>query len=258
MPKLTDNRRYEQETTKRPISYNNDDSDRDKYTTQKTVRRKTTTPSLFNFNFFSTTPKPIRKSTKSSQRITSSTRKNSRTTSKGTTRKTNNERIESPTYDIDNKHNEWNDKPIISNIADDYYNRQQTTTKRYYEQPNHDYNNNQNFNNNQNVNNNQNFNNNQNSQFTTKNPFYNRPGVKPPIVNNGPPITNRPVTKRPRPVTHSPVIINPRPTDAGAIVFPKDDVSPEIITGPDEDYMSQVEKRRYIELAEKSKYIQYA
>ncbi|CAH2216983.1 jg15821 [Pararge aegeria aegeria] len=62
-----------------------------------------------------------------------------------------------------------------------------------------------------------------------------RPGVRPAIVN-GPPITNRPATQRPS--------FGPRPEG-------DDDVSPELIIGPNEDYMSTVDKKRYIEMAEK-------
>ncbi|CAG9577548.1 unnamed protein product [Danaus chrysippus] len=75
-------------------------------------------------------------------------------------------------------------------------------------------------------------------KHTTVNPFA-RPGVKPAIVN-GPPITNRPVTKSfvPRPI---------------AGLQPQDDstLTPELIVGPDEDYMSIVERRRFMEFTEK-------
>ncbi|XP_061727045.1 serine protease Hayan-like [Cydia pomonella] len=81
-----------------------------------------------------------------------------------------------------------------------------------------------------------------NNYYTTENPF--NKGVRP-VVTNGPPITNRPVTKRPN------FGVNPRPKDEDSIAFPDDDATPEIIIGPDEDYMSNVEKKRYIELAER-------
>lgn len=73
-------------------------------------------------------------------------------------------------------------------------------------------------------------------KYQTQYPFTIRPGVKPAVVN-GPPITNKPATQRPS--------FETKPT--------QDDitVSPELIIGPNEDYMSAVEKRRYIELAEK-------
>ncbi|XP_048002508.1 uncharacterized protein LOC125239074 [Leguminivora glycinivorella] len=102
---------------------------------------------------------------------------------------------------------------------------------------------------------------NYNNYYTTENPFnkgvnsyenpYNK-GVRP-VVTNGPPITNRPVTKRPNyVVTSKPNYgVNARPKDEDSIAFPDDDATPEIIIGPDEDYMSNVEKKRYIELAER-------
>lgn len=79
-------------------------------------------------------------------------------------------------------------------------------------------------------------------KYQTQYPFTIRPGVKPAVVN-GPPITNKPATQRPS--------FETKPT--------QDDitVSPELIIGPNEDYMSTVEKRRYIELAEKSKFYLY-
>ncbi|XP_063631020.1 serine protease filzig-like [Cydia splendana] len=81
-----------------------------------------------------------------------------------------------------------------------------------------------------------------NNYYTTENPL--NKGVRP-VVTNGPPITNRPVTKRPN------YGVNARPKDEDSIAFPDDDATPEIIIGPDEDYMSNVEKKRYIELAER-------
>lgn len=76
--------------------------------------------------------------------------------------------------------------------------------------------------------------------YTTSNPLRTvRPGVKPLIVN-GPPITNKPPTRRPS--------FGPRPEV-------NEDISPELIIGPNEDYMTTVDKKRYIELAEKSKSI---
>ncbi|CAH2064857.1 unnamed protein product, partial [Iphiclides podalirius] len=81
--------------------------------------------------------------------------------------------------------------------------------------------------------------------YTTQNPFLNRPGVKPaPVDERRPPITNRPQTKKPTQEA-------PRPTDS-AIKFPLDQTtSPELIIGPNEDGMSEVEKRRYVELSER-------
>ncbi|KAM3955083.1 uncharacterized protein ACR2FA_011045 [Aphomia sociella] len=84
------------------------------------------------------------------------------------------------------------------------------------------------------------------NQFTTYNPLYNVPGVRPAVVDsNKPPITNRPATQRP-------YAVFPRPTDSGVIRFPQGpDTSPPVLTSPDEDDMSSVEKRRYIEVSER-------
>ncbi|XP_050360081.1 serine protease filzig-like [Nymphalis io] len=75
-----------------------------------------------------------------------------------------------------------------------------------------------------------------NAYQNTQYPFTIRPGVKPAVVN-GPPITNKPPTQRPSYEPHS----SQEDTT----------ISPELIIGPNEDYMSTVEKKRYIELAEK-------
>ncbi|CAH0731206.1 unnamed protein product, partial [Brenthis ino] len=68
--------------------------------------------------------------------------------------------------------------------------------------------------------------------YTTQVPFTSRPGVRP-LVTNGPPITNRP------------------PKSSFSISSQDDAISPELIIGPNEDYMNSVEKKRYIEMAEK-------
>lgn len=73
--------------------------------------------------------------------------------------------------------------------------------------------------------------------YTTQNPFYNRPGVRPPPVDDSRP----PITNRPRTVTED------------AVKFP-DPASPELIIGPNEDSMSEVERKRYIELSERSEF----
>ncbi|XP_041983638.1 serine protease filzig-like [Aricia agestis] len=70
------------------------------------------------------------------------------------------------------------------------------------------------------------------NSYVTQNPY--KPGVKP-AVTNGAPITNKPVTQRP--------FSKPYEDDTS--------VTPELIFGPNEDYMSNVDKKRYIELAEK-------
>lgn len=77
-------------------------------------------------------------------------------------------------------------------------------------------------------------------KYQTEYPFTIRPGVKPAVVN-GPPITNKPATQRPS--------FETKPTQEDITV------SPELIIGPNEDYMTTVEKRKYTELAEKSKLI---
>ncbi|XP_013188960.1 uncharacterized protein LOC106133695 [Amyelois transitella] len=85
-----------------------------------------------------------------------------------------------------------------------------------------------------------------NNKYTTYNPLYNRPGVKPALVDNSrPPITNRPATQRP-------FAVYPRPTDGSVIRFPEGaDTSPPVLTGTDVDSMSQAEKRKYLQIAEK-------
>ncbi|XP_045541205.1 uncharacterized protein LOC106709185 [Papilio machaon] len=80
---------------------------------------------------------------------------------------------------------------------------------------------------------------------TTQNPFYNRPGVKPAVVDDKrPPITNRPPSRRT--TTLRPVHILPKDTR----------IPPEMITVPGEDTMSEVERLRHIDVSERmcSKY----
>lgn len=69
----------------------------------------------------------------------------------------------------------------------------------------------------------------------TQTPYTSRPGVRPAVVN-GPPITNKPPTRRPN----------------VGISRQDDTISPELIIGPNEEFMSNVEKKRYIEMSEKS------
>ncbi|XP_073966760.1 uncharacterized protein isoform X2 [Choristoneura fumiferana] len=83
-----------------------------------------------------------------------------------------------------------------------------------------------------------------NNYYTTNNPLK-RPGVRPAVVDSRPPITNRPVTRKPSYGN------NPSPRDEDAIAFPGGGDSPQVTMGPDEEFMSQVEKKRYIELAER-------
>lgn len=85
-----------------------------------------------------------------------------------------------------------------------------------------------------------------NGKRTTMNPLLHRPGVRPAVVDdNRPPITNRPITRP----TEWPVTVKPesnRPIE-------NDNTEAEIEIGPDEDDMSETEKRRFIEIAEQSK-----
>lgn len=80
-------------------------------------------------------------------------------------------------------------------------------------------------------------------------PTINRPGVKPIKVDpNQAPITNRPVTDR------NNVVPFDRPSNGGYGYTEKPAEAPEVLIGPDEDSMSEQQKRRYIDVAEKSKY----
>ncbi|GBP20012.1 Serine protease snake [Eumeta japonica] len=84
------------------------------------------------------------------------------------------------------------------------------------------------------------------NSWTTRNPFVS--GIVRPVGNeNRPPITNKPpkYNQRPQtPVTRQPVY--------EGISFPDDDdETPDLVVGPDEDYMSEAERRRYIEMAER-------
>ncbi|KPI99613.1 Serine protease snake [Papilio xuthus] len=81
--------------------------------------------------------------------------------------------------------------------------------------------------------------------LTTQNPFYNRPGVRPAVVDDKrPPITNRPPSRRT--TTLKPVHVLPKDTR----------IPPELITVPGEDAMSEAERLRHIDVSERmcSKY----
>lgn len=130
------------------------------------------------------------------------------------------------------------------------------------------------------------FDNGRTTQRTTmrqsSNPLFNRPGVKPAVVDeNRPPITNRPVTESHvydhqfesgiyEPFTRPPVFARPvntrspfeteRPISTG-VARPiaskpasNDDTEVDIEIGPDEDDMSDAEKRRLYDICEQSKY----
>lgn len=78
------------------------------------------------------------------------------------------------------------------------------------------------------------------NSHTTLNPFNNRPGlVKPAVIDHRPPITNRP----PSGANYNNQDKQVTQTSSG----------PEVIIGPDVDRMSEVQKRRYLEIAERSK-----
>uniref|UniRef100_A0A2A4IXL5 GATA zinc finger domain-containing protein 14-like n=1 Tax=Heliothis virescens TaxID=7102 RepID=A0A2A4IXL5_HELVI len=85
-------------------------------------------------------------------------------------------------------------------------------------------------------------------EYPSDTPLINRPGVQPAPVDTGlPPITNRPVADRND--------YDNRPSDPSGVNY--DDQSagePEILIGPDEDDMSERQKRNYAQLAEKSEY----
>ncbi|CAH1642678.1 unnamed protein product [Spodoptera littoralis] len=79
-----------------------------------------------------------------------------------------------------------------------------------------------------------------NNYPSDNNPLINRPGVKPAPVNDDlPPITNRPVFNTNNGVN--------RPTESSY----QADAEPEILIGPDEDDMSDREKRRFEDITER-------
>lgn len=81
-------------------------------------------------------------------------------------------------------------------------------------------------------------------------PIVNQPGVVPAQVNeNQPPITNRPLTSNNNFGSFN------RPSDPSSVTFTdQSDPEPEILIGPDEDDMSEWQKRRYEDTAERSEY----
>ncbi|KAI5631093.1 trypsin domain-containing protein [Phthorimaea operculella] len=207
------------------VSFNYDGIEREERPRQSGREKKRRQPAipavptlLPIFNYYTSTPKTSKKTTKVN-------RNNSTNNNRQSVHKKNTNRQQLSSQDVDVSKNtqisDWYDRPI-NNVAD--------------------------------TDNNHNF-------------------------NKGPPITNKPVTQRPyrpetqrpyrpetqrpyeterprrpatsKPTTVKPYIVNSIPTQAGAVVFPHEDEPPEIIKGADEDYMSETEKRRYIELAEK-------
>lgn len=237
------------------------------------IKQNIFTLTPIDFNFYTTTAKPLRKTTKNSSSQSNVTEKSNKKP-----QKISHQRLPSDELYDTNYGEKWFDKPAVNNINELY----EITTRPVYNNQNR----NQQNNNYDNEYSYPNYNNqfttkrpesttakqsnayttkNPFNTYTTKNPFYNQPGVKPAIVDSRPPITNKPVTNRPvtnkpyttRPTykaTNRPVSIPASPTESGSISFPEDDTSPEIIMGPNEDYMSDSEKRRHIETAERSKY----
>ncbi|XP_052748282.1 uncharacterized protein LOC113522153 [Galleria mellonella] len=172
----------------------------------KAKRRIITSAPVFNFNFL-TTPKPTRRTTKATTRNSHSTN----------AREGNRNRESGVSNGEGGRRTAWRENDA-NFVVDDTASPNFGTTKNYYTQ----------------------------NQYTTYNPLYNVPGVRPAVVDsNRPPITNKPATQRP-------LAVFPRPTDSSVIRFPQGpDTSPPLLTGPDEDSMSSVEKRRYIEISER-------
>ncbi|KAL0808827.1 hypothetical protein ABMA28_012504 [Loxostege sticticalis] len=275
------------------ISNDRNSKETSRTTTKSTRRRKITTLApIFNLNIF-TTPKPVKKNKNNSSHRNSDSNKvrNQAVVSNSNRRQFYDDSVNN-VADYNTQINAVTTKPIYAitrtTTRPNYANTRPTTTRPYALTTQNYYNNRPDYN-----------------SYTTQNPLYNRPGVKPAVVDtNQPPITNRPGTTRPefirptntrpesprpdynrpyntRPETPRPSNSNPRPTnvrpetgpatirpnvkpttkpfavypkptDSSAIRYPEEpDTSPETIVGPDEDKMSNVEKRRYIELAER-------
>ncbi|XP_059050384.1 uncharacterized protein LOC131845351 [Achroia grisella] len=195
------------QNTKPSAVASNADTHRDRQVTRdKPKRRIVTAVPVFNFNFV-TTSKPAKRTTKATTKMVSTTVANVREDYRMGNVGSGNPSVGSRTRWQDNADNF---------IADQYTPSPNFDTTNYY------------------------------NRYTTYNPLYNVPGVRPALVDSyGPPITNKPATKRP-------LAVFPRPTDGSVIRFPEGpDTSPPMLTGPDEDSMSNVEKRRYIEVSER-------
>ncbi|XP_072947073.1 uncharacterized protein [Epargyreus clarus] len=245
---------------KRPSSDSrNPDSVRRVASEAEKKRKQTNTP-LFETNYFSTTQKAVRKTTKSpnltssliqkSQNRQDSSKTNAKSKSTNDSRNTNSARNNDPDiiYFEDNVKRPSNSRnnPKSDSRETNSRDKPKSTTARAIKKPNQQISNEnvwydansvtrapyettkayvQSSRGNKNV-------------YTTHNPLLHRPGVKPPVVH-GPPITNRPVTQRPE--------FDLRPdlslVDANG--------SPKVITGPDEDLMSAVDRKRYIDIAER-------
>ncbi|KAJ8706730.1 hypothetical protein PYW07_012808 [Mythimna separata] len=83
--------------------------------------------------------------------------------------------------------------------------------------------------------------------YPPDNPVINQQGVIPAIGNiNQPPITNRPVT------TNNNFVNFNRPSDSSTVTFTgQSNPEPEILIGPDEDDMTDYQKRRFADKAER-------
>ncbi|XP_023938417.2 uncharacterized protein LOC112046141 [Bicyclus anynana] len=181
----------------------------------ESTKRPQTTEQKTKNSFYSTTAKPTRKTTKNTRRIDTS--RDTKLISKETSRN-NNGSIQKPkqignTRNVNvNAFNNDKSKSLYSNNDDRLiFDDGKRNTVINYDTTKSYI----------------------NQDVTKKNQIvYARPGVKPMIVN-GPPITNRPVTQRPFFGPHD------------------DDVTPELIIGPNEDFMSTVDKKRHIEVLEK-------
>lgn len=231
------------------------------------IKQNIFTLTPINFNFYTTTAKPVRKSTKS----TSSQRNVTENSNENKAPKIRHQRLPS---DYDLYDDRWFDKPAVNNINEPYEIRTRPNYNNNYNNQNNNYNNEYSY---------PNYNNQYTTKrpeytyttttkrpneyttknpyyippfntYTTKNSYYNQPAVKPavPAIENRPPITNKPVTNRP--VTNKPYTTGATNKATNRPSFHEDNNTPDITMGPNEDYMTNSEKRRYLEMAERSKY----
>ncbi|CAG4952832.1 unnamed protein product [Parnassius apollo] len=239
------------------INFSDDGSARD----DPRKKQKQTAAPDFDTSYLFSTPKPSRKTTKNNtSHKTIDTIGSPKAPSRGSSRTSarevasapkevsrGNSRTSGSTRTVFNEpvviQNAFNNENIRSDkrkynegIITDYY-----TTRPNYESSTRP-----NYNSQQNNNYNKGSKNNNHNAYTTQTPFYNRPGVRPASVDDRqPPITNKPPTRKP-------IYEVPKPIEAGPVKFPADTgISSELIIGPDEDNMSDVEKRRYVELSER-------
>lgn len=164
------------------------------------------------FDLYSTTKRPDRKTTRSSINNTSNSKSHNNKSHRGSNKNRTNHRDVDVTG-IDLPKVRQPEKYQYENINNDRYDTGKNTIVNY-ETSRPSYNDHRRY-------------------YSTQVPYTSKPGVRP-IVANGPPITNRPARKQTVGVSHY-----------------DDTVTPELIIGPNEDYMNSVEKMRYIEMAEK-------